>query len=317
MSYLDDDIDDLLQAFRADEARIDHSIRARIWTQICDEAPDAPTALDTLDRGARVRQLRRRAPSLPRIGAAAAVVLVLLAVAGLAVRSGPSGDAAVTAGPSATIPAPRDLEELADRVAVLPAAVLGETDDTRYTYLRGVRYRQDGPTGEVFVQREQRWVARDGSGREVIDVGGDASDRDVTTDEAGTYDLGLVPPLAAVGLRDDVDVVLATVEHDTGAVSEEVAAALVDLLTYTGLPGAARAGVLRTLARLGFAPASGVDPGPNLWRVEGEGPDGSTLQADLDLRTGEVATWTRLLPGGGSIRLTDIEVDLRRDTQDS
>jgi hypothetical protein len=316
MSYLDDDIDDLLQGFRADEARIDHSTRARIWAQICDEAPDAPTALDTLARGARVRRLRRRAPSLPRIGAVAAAVLVLLAVAGLVVRSGPNDDAAVTAGPSTTIPAPRDLEEFADRVVVLPTTVLGETDDTRYTYRSGVR-RIQGAAFEA-VQHEQRWIARDGRGRELIAADGKGADSDNTMGQ-GSYEIGYLPPRTALGLPDEADTELATFARGTGVEPGDFLnpMALIDLLTYTGLPAPARAGALRALDRLGFAPVPDADLGPNLWRVEGSGPEGSTLQADFDLRTGEVTALALLSPDGGFDRLTDIEADLRPDTRGS
>lgn len=95
----------------------------------------------------------------------------------------------------------------------------------------------------------------------------------------------------------------------------EKALALVDLLTYAGIPGPARAGALRALDVLGFEPAPGPEPAPTLWRVEGPGPDGSTMQVDFDRLTGEITAWTRLLAGGGFMRLTNIEIDLRRDTQ--
>jgi hypothetical protein len=315
VSFLDDYIDALLRAFRADEARMDDAIRSRIWAEITDADPEAADWLDTLDRGARVRQIRRQAPRPSQILAVAAV-LVLLAAVQLVVHSGPSEEPFVSTGPSTTLPIPHDLDEFADRVAIMQATVLGETDETRYSYLRGVRTGQIDPTLEVETSFEQRWVAVDGSGRDVNTS--DATGRDETTGGPGTYDLGLVPPRAAVHLDDDVDMVLATVgDHPEAVSSGEHAAALVDLLTYAGLPGPARAGVLRALDQLGFEPAPGPDPAPSLWRVEGPGPDGSTMRVDFDLDTGGVAAWTRLLRGGGFIRFTDIEVGLRRDTQSS
>jgi hypothetical protein len=169
----------------------------------------------------------------------------------------------------------------------------------------------------VTTRVEQRWVDLDGRGREVIDVGGDQRDRDDTLDRAGSYEIGFLPPRTAVRLPDRTGTVLATFarEADIGA-GIAPSMALADLLSYTGLPRAARAGALRALARLGFEPAPGATPGPNLWRVEGSGPDGSTMQVDLDLRTGEVTTLT-LLSGDDFDRLTDIETSLRSDTRDS
>lgn len=318
MALRDDHVFGLLRGFRADEARVDDAIRSRIWADISDADPEASLWLDTLDRGARIRQLRRKAPRPSRILAVAAV-LVLLAVAQLAVRSGPGEDPFVFAGPSTTVPVPLDLDELADRVATMSAPVLGGTDDSRYTYLRAVHSTQLDRTREVTTSFEQRWVADDGSGREVIDVEGSGRVPDVYTRGPDSYEIGFVPPLIALGLPDDADIVLATFIRNTGVRPGDSLnpLALIDLLTYAGVPGPARAGALRALDRLGFEPAPGPDAAPNLWRVEGSGPDGSTMRVDFDLNTNEVAAWTRLLPGGGFTRLTDIEIDLRRDTPGS
>ena len=316
MSFRDDLILGLLRRFRADEGRVDDAIRSRIWADISEHDPEASLWLDTLDRGARVRQLRRRAPRPSQILAVAAV-LVLLAVAQLAVRSGPSEEPTVSAGPSTTVPVPRDLDELADRMAIVRGTVLGETDDTRYTYRRGVRTAQRDPTVAVETSFEQQWVADDGSGREVVDVEGSGRGPVARTRGPGFYEIGFLPPAIARGLPDDPDTVLATYERSIGVVGAEASFYLVDLVTYAGVPGPARAGALRALDQLGFEPALGPDPAPNLWRVEGPGPDGSTMRVDFDLRTGEVATWTRLLPGGGFMRFTNIEIDLRPDTQGS
>jgi hypothetical protein len=318
VSFRNDHLFGLLRGFRADEARIDDAIRSRIWAQITDADPEAADWLDTLDRGARVRQIRRRAPRPSQILAVAAV-LVLLAAAQMVVRSGPSEEPSVSAGPSTTVPIPHDLDELADRVAIERATVLGETEDTRYTYQRGVRSTQLVPTVEATTSFEQRWIADDGSGREVIDVEGSDRDPEVYVRNPGYFNFGSLTPPAAVALPDDAGAVLDSLTRDAGAGAgdTEKALALVDLLTYAGVPGPARAGALRALDRLGFEPAPGPDPAPNLWRVEGTGPDGSTMRVDFDLLTGEVAAWTRLLRGGGFMRLTNIEIDLRRDTQGS
>lgn len=318
MTLLDDDIDDLLQAFRADEARIDDLIRSRIWARVCDAAPDAPTALDTLDRGARVRRLRSRVGGRPRarVLAVAAAVLALLAVGGLSIRTGPDDDA-VTAGPAPTAPLPRDLQQLADYVTALPTPVLGDPG-AAYAYRRGTRSAQNGPDSETSVYVEQQWTSLDGSGRQLVDAEGDDRDPDETTGGPGTFDLGLLPPRVAIGLLDDVDGVAATVERDLDvAFSPELSPGLVETLTYSGLPGPARAGLLRAIDRLGFDPVLAPELGPSLLRVEGPGPEGSMMQADLDLRTGGVVAMARIWPGGEFDRLSSIEVDLRRDTQGS
>lgn len=314
MNARDDHIFDLLRAFRADEAHIDDAIRSRIWADISEHDPEAALWLDTLDRGARIRQLRRRAPRPSRIIGAAAVLLLLTTVQLVLRSGGASEEPFVATGPSTTIPIPQDLNELADRVAAMHPTVFGETEDYAFTYLRGVRSSQADSARAVAVSVEKRWVATDGSGREVIDVEGDARDRDVIA-EAGTFQIGFLPPDVARGLSDDADEVLATFERSNGVAGSQAAFQLVDLLTYAGLPGAARAGALRALGELGYEPAPGADPAPNLWRVEGPGPDGSRMRVDFDLRTGEVVAWTRLMSAGGFIRFTDIEVDLRPDTQ--
>jgi hypothetical protein len=168
-----------------------------------------------------------------------------------------------------------------------------------------------------LIQNEQRWIAADGSGREVKNVEGSGSGPVARTRGPGFFNLGSLTPSAAVALPDDGQAVLDRFTRDLGAGAGEESLALVDLLTYAGVPGPARAGALRVLDRLGFEPAPGPDPAPNLWRVEGPGPDGSTMRVDFDLRTGEVAAWTRIVPGGGFVRLSNIVTDLRRDTQGS
>ncbi|HEU5152325.1 MAG TPA: hypothetical protein VFU19_17680 [Iamia sp.] len=317
MKGRDDRIFALLRAFRADEARIDDAIRSRIWADIVEHDPEAALWLDTLDRGARVGHLRRRAARPARIMAVAAV-LVLLAVVQLALHStGPSEQPFVSAGPSTTVPIPRDLDDLADRVTLMLPEVLGETEDTRYTYLRGVHTGQADPTRAVQTFVEQRWVAADGSGRELIDNESTGRAPDEHRRGPGFFNFGPLTPSAIVSLPDDGQVVLDSISRDPDPVAGdgETALALVELLTYAGFPGPARAGALRALDRLGFEPAPGPDPAPTLWRVEGPGPDGLRVQVDFDLHTGEVAAWTRLTPGGGFIRLTNIETDLRPDSQ--
>ena len=319
MSFLGDYIDALLRAFRADEARMDDAIRSRIWAEITEADPEAADWLDTLDRGARVRQIRRRAPRPSRILAVAAVLLLLAAVQ-MVVRSGPgpSEEPFVSVGPSTTLPIPRDLDEFADQVAIVQGTVLGETEDTRYSYLRFVRTYQADPAATVRTSLEQRWVAANGSGRELIDVEGSDSGPVARMRGPGFFNLGSLTPSAAVVLPDDGRAVLDRFTRDPGTGDGEESLALVDLLTYAGVPGSARAGALRALDQLGFEPAPGPHPAPNLWRVEGSGPDGLRVQVDLDLYTGEVAAWTRLLSGGGGfVRLTNIVIDLRRDTQGS
>ncbi|HMJ74421.1 MAG TPA: hypothetical protein VK507_00510, partial [Iamia sp.] len=272
MTLLDDDIDDLLRTFRADEALLDHMTRARIWARICDEVPDAPTAFDALALRPGVRALRRRTPPggrARRLGVAAAV-LVLLAVAGLAVRSG-SGDDTVAAGPTTEAVVPRTLLELADAVAIRPVGELGASDETRYTHQVVTYHLQDGGS-EGTVRTEERWVAKDGSGRQVYSL-------PVNTDrqfDPGDLLLGGLPPDVAVSLPDDPDRVAAELDEHGQATDRDASNTVIATLSFAGLPGPARAGLLRFLDRIGFMAVSTPGVRPSLLRVEGPGPDGST-----------------------------------------
>lgn len=314
MTLLDDHVDDLLQSFRADEGRLDDATRARMWARICEVSPEAPVELDRLDPFSGVRRLRRRANAARprgRVLAIAAAVLALLAVAGVVIRTGPAEDP-VTAGPPTTVELPRNLQELAHAVVDLPATVLGEPG-AEYTYRRGLNVVQGPDGGALSTVRNVQWVGLDGSGRELA-TGTQTSDQTYGPD---ALTLGLFAPDVAIGLTDDVDALAAVVEQERGvALSREVTPGLVEALTFTGIPGPARAGILRALDRLGFTPVPAPTLGPNLLRVEGPGPDGSTMQADLDLRTGQAVATARSF-GDGSDRLTSIEVDLRQDTQGS
>ena len=312
-----DEIEARLRAFRAHEARMDDDLRSRIWDQITRDDPDAAFWLDNLQRNVRIRQSRRR-PARPSRILAVAAVLILLAVAQMVVRSGPSEEPFVSVGPSTTVPVPRNIDEFADGVAIAFGTALGETEDTRYAYRSGILTSQPNPDRAVVISVEQRWIADDGSGREVIDVEGSGRVPDEYVRGPGFFDLGSLTLGDAIALPDDPGAVLGSIIRDADGTAgdAEKALVLVDLLTYAGVPGPARAGALRALARLGFEPAPG-NPAPNLWRVEGSGPNGLRVQVDFDLRTGEIDSWTRLFPGGGYVRLTNIEIDLRRDTQGS
>ncbi len=314
MTLLDDDIDDLLQGFRADEAVLDDTTRARMWARICDEVPDAPAGLDAFDPSPGARRPSRR-PGAPRRGralAVAAAVLVLLAVAGLAVRSGP-GDDEVTAGPAPEEPLPRDLQELADAVADRPVPVLGSSDDTRYTHLLVTREIRGASASQVTNVTEELWIDLEGRGR--LRVGG-VRDGDESSDEPGTFSFGSLLPREVVGLPDDPEVISATLaSRSSDAVGPGGAAQMVHALAHAGIPGPARAGLLRYLDGLGFDPVTADGLGPNLLRVEGPGPDGSTVQVDLDLLTGVVVASSDTTQQGGRDVTTYRDADLRPDTR--
>jgi hypothetical protein len=311
MNLLDDDIDDLLQSFRADEARIDDAIRARMWTAICADAPDAATELDALDRGTVRRLGRRTGTSRARMLGIAAAVLVLLAGAGLAVRSG-SGDKDVAAGPPTTVATPEGLQEFADRVAALPrGAVLGDSPATAFTYQVSTFRTASPDVARPVTQTETAWIGHDGSGRLWV-----PPDRDETKGP-GSYSLGLFTPAVAVALPDVDAAVTGAIEQvpEVDGLTADLGRALVNTLTYTGLPPSARAGLIRALDRIGFVPVPAPELGPNLWRVEGSGPDGSTLQVDFDLRTGEVVASVFVAADGRRDERTIIDVDLRGNTR--
>lgn len=314
MTLLDDDVDDLLRAFRADEALLDDDIRTRMWARITEAAPAARAELDALVPPAEVRRLPRRfGPRNNRVLAVAAAVLVLLAVAGVGLRLGAGGDDPTTAGPVTEPVRLVSLQDLADTVKDRPVTVLGSSPDTRYAYLAVERTFQGQRSSTPTVRVEEEWIALDGTGR--VRISGDPS-RDEEVTEPGTLYLGALPPAVAVGLPDDVEAVraalLAAGVDDAGP---GVAGAVTEALAITGLPGPARAGLIRFLDELGFVPVTAAEVGPNLARVEGPGPDGSTLQADFDLRTGEVVATSLTTGQGGRDRRIYTEVDLRPDTR--
>ncbi|HEV7722646.1 MAG TPA: hypothetical protein VGO60_15245 [Iamia sp.] len=310
MTLLDDDIDDLLRTFRADEALLDDGTRGRMWARICDEVPDAPTAFEALAirPGVHVLRGRPRPSGRVRLLGVAAAVLVLLAVAGLAVRTG-SDDDTVAAGPTTEAPVPRTLLELADAVAIRPVGELGASDQARYTH-QVVAYTLGTPGAEPVFRTEERWVAKDGTGRQVRSF---PAGTDQLIDTPGTLLLGALPPDVAVSLPGDPDRVAVVLAQHGQATDRDVARTVITTLSFTGLPGPARAGLLRFLDRLGFVSVSTPGVRPNLLRVEGPGPDGSTMQADFGLLTGEVVAWTSSSPDGRSDARTYTEVDLRVD----
>lgn len=288
---------------------MDDDLRDRIlaWVEALDVgepiSPHEARARAMATHEHRHRDRRRR-----RVVVAA--MAVLLTAGGALVRSGLEDDT-VTAGP----PIPRDLGELADRVAVLPTTVLGETDDARYAYRRAA-VSVVGPTSVVTGVQEQ-WVAADGSVRQLVEGGPDQP-----TSGPGLLTVGGVPVRAFLDLPDDADAVAAAfATYSPAGFTGQVAPALVDALSYTGIPGPARAGVLRALDRLGMVPVPGADGGPNRLRVEGpQGSDGTRVRADFDLRTGVAVAWTLYGPDGERDEVTrfrSVEVDLRRDTRGS
>lgn len=307
MTLLDDDIDDLLRSFRADEAVVDDATRTRVWARICAEDPDARAELDRL--APAVPRRRHRVPRA-RLLAVAAAVLVLLAVAGVAVRSGPEGGS-VTAGTGTTEPLPRDLLELADRVSARPVTELGAAEEARYTHQRVERV-VEAPGTEAVIRTEERWIAQDGTGRLVVT--GDAA-RDETFDEPGALALGTLAPDVALALPDDAEAAEAALVAGSGeAAGPALATTTIETLAHAGLPAAARAGLLRHLDRLGFVPVPAPGAGPRLLRVEGPGPDGSTVQADLDLDSGLIVASASTTRQGTRDERTYVEADLRADT---
>jgi hypothetical protein len=118
-------------------------------------------------------------------------------------------------------------------------------------------------------------------------------------------------------LPDDINAFVdAFADYGKHGFTNEVSPLLVDALSYTGLPGPARAGALRALDELGMRPVPDANPGPHLLRVEGpRGPDGWRLRADFDLRTGRAVVWELLGQDGDVTRVVTVEVDLRRDSR--
>lgn len=262
----------------------------------------AKASMATWNRNRRRRQLM-----------VVAAVLILLAAAGLFVRASLAGtvpDDRVTAGR----PIPRDLWELADRVNGLPpTTVLGENDYARFTYRRVIR-STDQPGSELTSDVVEVWVSIDGDGRQVTAPENNPTQ---TSEGPASPDVDGVPLRTFLALPDDIDAFVdAFADYGKTGFTPEVSRALVDVLSYTGLPAPARSGALRALDELGMVPVAEGDPGPNLLRVAGRrGPDGWRLQADFDVRTGMAVAWEFLGPDGEVTRFVTVEVDLRRDTQ--
>lgn len=317
MTLLDDDIDDLLRTFRLDEAVLDDAARDRMWSRICAEVPDAREGLDAIGPSPGVRALHPRRGRSPRLLAAAAAVLVLLAVGGVVLRSGGSEDPVTADDPtSTTTEAPAfDLRTVAAEVEARPVTVLGSAGDARYTH-QVVERTVGTAASDPSMLTEERWVAADGSGRLVVVVP-DGPRRDEELDEPGAYTLGLLRPEVALALPADAAGVLAAIEaqEGTAVVPGDVSRNLLQTLTFAGLPAPARAGILRLLHDWGFGPVTAPGLAPSVGRVEGPGPDGSVVQADIDLSTGQVVA-TRLSGARGYLDVRAvIEADLRADTQ--
>ena len=246
----------------------------------------------------------------------AAAMVILLAATGLFVRASLAGTVADDSVP-ADQPVPRDLWELADRVAALPpTTVLGETDDARYTYRRVTR-TTDQPGSEVSSDIEEMWVSIDGGGRQITTPEDNPAPTSEGAAGSDSFTVDGVPVSVFSALPDDIDAFVdAFATYGRHGFTNEVSPLLVDALGYTGLPGPARAGTLRALDELGMDPVPDANPGPHLLRVEGPpGPDGWRLQADFDVRTGMAVAWELLGHDGDVTRVVTVEVDLRRDSR--
>ncbi len=319
MTLLDDDIDDLLRSFRADEAVLDDPTRSRMWARICETVPDAPSALDDLDHDTSVRRLRPRSgPRRHRVLAVAAAVLVLLAVAGALVRSdGRGGGDPVTADPtvtttSTTVPGrPRDLAELADRLATQNVVPFGSSDDVAYTHLVVDQSIGDDDGGGFTNLRYEIWVNAEGAGR-VLDLVGGVDRRP----NPGELMIGALQPSALMNLLDRPGAVEAALTAG-GAITDNSGStqAVAEALAYVGIPAPARSALLRYLHEQGFHPVTAPDLGSSVMRVEGPGPGGSTLQVDVVLQSGEVVALTHTTSRGGSDVRTYSDADLRADTR--
>jgi hypothetical protein len=315
MTVLDDEIGDLLASFRADEAVLDDATRLRIWDRLCDEVPDAAESLDAMAPATNVRRLRTRPRH--RVLAVAAAVLVLLAVAGIALRPGPGrDDGTITAGTTEEEVSVPGLDELADEVAARPVVELGSSPEVAYAHLE-TRQTVVSIDGSEVVKTFEVWVDRDGTGRTVEDNLGDtAPPASRAFAEPGALGLGGVPVETVLALPDDAAAAEAAflAVGDVGATARDVPVVVLDTLSHSGIPGPARAGMLRFLDQLGFAPVPASDLGPDTMRVEGLGP-GYVLRADIDRTTGMVISRTWRQPrGAGDVR-TVLTSDLRPDTQ--
>ncbi len=310
MTMLDDQLDDLLRSFRADEAFIDDEIRGRIWEEVV-----ATTTLAATPLPRRTDPRTRRAR---RVLTLAAALLVAALSGGVVARVTVDDPGTVTAGVAATPdtattgPAPT-LDELTDAAAAHQGPVLGDPGATHAHVVASFVYHvpTDAEEDDVAGQLES-WVTADGTGR----LSGNRTDNgnavDQTFDEPNSLLLGPVTPSVALALPADGRAVLEQMVPALGTASPSDPASstsLVDLLAQPGLPGAARAGLLGALGELGFETQAGASP--NTVRLSGPAADGATVTAELDIETGRTLSRIQTDPDGGTAAVWYSSVDLR------
>lgn len=325
MTPSDDRLDEALDGFRADEGTLDAAARSRISARVHAATgvdPDASHPSTGSDEDgtdapdARAMVGRRRVLSWP-LTAAAAVILVALIGAAALWSTGDRGT--VSSTPRATAPtdaAPR-LADLADLAAGQGGAVLGEAGAT-YAHRVVTRTIEDTDAagGERGIGRFATWVALDGSGREAdLDAPADEGLRP----EPGSLRIAGLPPAEAVALPDDVDEVWRVFgtadDGPTTFTPIEVAPAVADALAVAGLPGTARAGMLRALDEVGYRPTGAVDAGTGTARYEiaGGGGGAEDVVVVVDVRTTLVVSIQLSRADGSGTTSAFSEVALRDD----
>lgn len=303
MTTLDDQADDLLRRFRADEAAIDDDLRRRMWDEVAQRTASVP---------ASVRPARPSGRTRRRVLAVAAAVLVV-ALAGVVVARGTGVDDRPRETARATDGSTPTLRDVAADAAGRTGPVLG---DPGATYAHVVAsYVLHVPGDGDASGRTETWVALDGTGRRSASQADGANPSDALFAEPGTLPLGSLRPEVAVDLPDDGHGAIAAVIVDLGAQDGEdlaTAGPLVELLALPGVPASARAGALRALDVLGYTTAPGIDAGT----VTLSGPAylGAVTTAVLDLDSGLVTSRTVIESDGRTTETSWSQADLRPTT---
>lgn len=309
MTMLDDQVDDLLRHFRADEAVIDDPLRQRMWDEVARTTATAPVPL----RPAAGR------PSGRRVLAAAALVLAALAggvVARATAGDGDPGDRATEqARADGTAGAPT-LTELADQLSTLGGPVLGDPGATyAHVVASSVHHAADGSGDSDLAGRAETWVSLDGTGRRRGMLTNGANPEDVVVDQVGMLPLGALRAAAVVVLPDDADATIAAAIADLGSGDDPavvIADPLIEALAHPGIPGPARAGALRALDRLGFETAPGIDAGTVT--LAGPAHDDAVVTAVLDVATGRITSRQLVEVDGSTTATWWSDADLRPTT---
>ena len=313
MTMLDDDIDDLLGAFRADEGVLDDVSRQRMWDRV--ERTTGARSPARRRRGATPARRRGTGAAPRRLVAMAAALLVAVAAGVVVGRA--TGDAErVTVAPAdapdttttAQLPTMNDLAAAAGSDS---GAVVGSSAGAAYAHVITSTLIHNGEADAVG--QVETWVAVDGSGRRRVLSATAANADDTTSIEPDAVAVAGVPMSTLLALPRDPDQLAAALAGDDPTVpAVAVAPTMVDLLAQPGLPAATREALFEALASFGYRTGPGVTTGSV--HLRGPGGEGIVVQAEV-LLTGTLVTSRTTTGADGTVRSVSwSQPDLRPST---